>query len=150
MLNNESNLRVENRMVLNLTYHQLLKDFQKVLKGAQIRLMPNEERKTVFREKPAMIGLRKARTLKDYLERAKITETETPKNVKVPSVTVNVTRFVSILKRLVSLKTLMEISTIFVKELEIVTQILLFTNFTVNHVLNQKKYVGSNITDFRY
>ena len=150
MLNNESNLRVEDWLVLNLTYHQLLKDFQKVLKGAQIRLMPNEERKTVFREKPAMIGLRKARTLKDYLERAKITETETPNNVKVPGVTVKVTRFVSILRRLVSLKTLMEISTIFVKELEIVTQILLFTNFTVNHVLNQKKYVGSNITDFRY
>ena len=39
--------------------------------------MPNEEHKTAFGEKPPMIGLRKARTLKDYLERAKITNRDT-------------------------------------------------------------------------
>ena len=43
-------------MVLNLTCHPLLKDFQKVLNEAQTLLKPNEEHKTVFGEKPPMIG----------------------------------------------------------------------------------------------
>ena len=38
--------------------------------------------KTVFGEKPSMIGLRKARTLKDDLVRTKIIN-ETTKNLKV-------------------------------------------------------------------
>ena len=48
MLNNERNPQVEDWLVLNLTYHTLLRDFQKVLNEAQILLMPSEERKTVF------------------------------------------------------------------------------------------------------
>ena len=52
--------------ILNLMYHPLLRDFQKVLNEAQILLTLNEEHKTVFREKPPMIGWRKDRTLKDY------------------------------------------------------------------------------------
>ena len=75
----------------------------------------NEKQKTVFGEKPPMIGWRKARTLRDYLVRAK--RTKTPKNLKVLHVMVNVARFVSILRRHVSLKTLMGISTIFEREL---------------------------------
>ena len=77
MLNNERNPQVEDRLVLNLTYHPLLKDFQKVLNEAQILLTPNEEHKTVFGEKPPMIGWRKARTLKVYLVRAKINNNDT-------------------------------------------------------------------------
>ena len=70
MLNNESNSQVEDRLVLTLTYHPLLKDFQKVFNEAQILLTPNEEHKTLFGEKPPMIGWRKALALKDYLVRA--------------------------------------------------------------------------------
>ena len=72
MLTDERNPQVEDRLVLNLMYHPLLRDFQKFLNEAQILLTPNEEHKAVFGEKPPMIGWRKARTLKDYLVRAKI------------------------------------------------------------------------------
>ena len=51
----------------------MLREVQKVLNEAQMPLMPNEEYKFVFREKPPMIGWREACILKDYLERAKIT-----------------------------------------------------------------------------
>ena len=54
MLNNERNPQVEDRPVLNLTYHPLIRDFQKVLNETQILLTPNEEHKTVFAEKPPM------------------------------------------------------------------------------------------------
>ena len=60
MLNNERNPQGEDRLVLNLTYHSLPRDFQKVLNEAQIILTPNEEHKTVFGEKSPMINLRKA------------------------------------------------------------------------------------------
>ena len=43
--------------------------------------------------------------------------TETTKNLKVPNLMENIARFVSILRGHVSLKTLMGISTLFVKEL---------------------------------
>ena len=54
-------------------YRPVLREVQKVLNEAQMPLMPNEEYKFVFREKPPMIGWREACILKDYLERAKIT-----------------------------------------------------------------------------
>ena len=69
LLNSERNPQVEDRLVLNLMYHPLLKDFQKVLNEAQILLTPNDEHKTVF--------WKKACTLKDYLVRAKITNRDT-------------------------------------------------------------------------
>ena len=48
LLNSESNRRVEDWLVLNSTYHPILRNFQKVLNEVQILLMPNEEHKTVF------------------------------------------------------------------------------------------------------
>ena len=69
MPNNESNTSIEDRLVLNLTYHSLLRDFQKVLNKAQRR----PTNKTIFGEKPPLICWCKARTLKDYLIRTKIT-----------------------------------------------------------------------------
>ena len=69
LLNNERDSQVEDRLVLNLTYHLLVIDFQKALNKAQILLTPNE--------KPPMIGWRKAHALKDYLVRAKITNRDT-------------------------------------------------------------------------
>ena len=74
---NERNHRVEDRLVLNLTYHPLLRYFQKVLNEAQILLTPNEEHKTVLGEKSPMKAWRKARNLKNYLVRAKITNRDT-------------------------------------------------------------------------
>ena len=68
LLNNERNPQVEDRVVLTLTYHPLLRDFQKVLNEVQILLTPNKEHKTVFGEKPPMNGWRKARTLADPKE----------------------------------------------------------------------------------
>ena len=70
MLNNESNPRVEERLVLNVAGH-------KVLNEAQILLTTNEQHKTVFGEKPPMISWCKARTHKDYLVNAKITNRDT-------------------------------------------------------------------------
>ena len=54
LLNNERNPWVEDRLLLNLTHHPLLRDFQNVLNEAQILLMSNEECKTVFGGKPPM------------------------------------------------------------------------------------------------
>ena len=81
LLSNERNPEVEDRLVLTLTYHPLLRDFQKVLNEVQILLTSNKEHKTVFGEKPPMIGWRKARTLKDYLFRSK-TNNKDPKESK--------------------------------------------------------------------
>ena len=103
-------------MVPSLTNHPLLRDFQRVLNEAHIFLMLNEEHKTVFREKPPIIGWHEARTFKDYLVRAKITNRNT-KESKRFDVTVTVARFVHTLRRQMSLKTLMGISMIFVREL---------------------------------
>ena len=55
MLNNGKNFQVEDRLVLNLMYHPLIRDFQKVLNETQTLLKANEEHKTVFAEKPPMI-----------------------------------------------------------------------------------------------
>ena len=77
LLNNERNPQIEGRLVLTVTYHLLLRDFQKVLSEAQVLLTPNEEHKTVSGEKPPMIDWRKACTLKDYLVRAKINNNDT-------------------------------------------------------------------------
>ena len=77
LLDNERNPQVEDRLVLDLTNHPLLRDFQKVLNETQILLTPNEEHKTVFEDKTPMIAWRKPRTLKDYLVRPKTTNKDT-------------------------------------------------------------------------
>ena len=74
---NERHHRVEDRLVLNLTYHPLLRYFQKVLNERQILLTPNEKHKSNLREKPLMIAWSKARNLKDYLIMVKITNRDT-------------------------------------------------------------------------
>ena len=84
LLNNKRNSWAEERLVLNLTYHPLLRDFQKVLNKAQILLTPNEEHETVFGKKPPMIGWCKVRTLKDYLVRTKITNRDTRESKSAP------------------------------------------------------------------
>ena len=49
-------LRIGWRLILNLTYRPLLKDFQKVLNEVQILPLPNVEHKIVFGEKPPKTG----------------------------------------------------------------------------------------------
>ena len=85
LLNNERNPQVEDRLVLTLTYHPLLRDFQKVLNDVQILLTPNKEHKTVSSEKSPMIGWRKARTLTDYLFRSKINNKDPKESKSVES-----------------------------------------------------------------
>ena len=58
-------------------YHSVLRDVQKVLNEAQIASYAERGTQIVFGETPPVIGWRKARTLKDYLERAKITNRDT-------------------------------------------------------------------------
>ena len=63
---------VRNRLVLTLTYHPSIKNFQNVLNEAHILLTPNKKHRNVFGNKPPMIGWRKPRSLKDHLVSAKI------------------------------------------------------------------------------
>ena len=80
LLNHESNPRVEDRLVLNPSYHPLLRDFQKVLNQAQILLTYNKKHRTVFGEKLPITGWRKTCSLNDYLVSAKITTKDTKKS----------------------------------------------------------------------
>ena len=114
--NNERNPQVEDGLVLNLTYYPLLRDFQKVLNETQILVTPNEEHKTVFGEKPPTIGWRKARTLKDYLVRAQLTDKDT-KESKSALCNGKRCQVCQYIETLVSLKRPMGINTIFVREL---------------------------------
>ena len=77
MLNNERDSQAEDQLVLNITYHPLIRDFRKVLNEVQILLTSNEEHKTVFGEKLPITGWRKVCTLKDYLVIAKINNVDT-------------------------------------------------------------------------
>ena len=52
-------------LVLTLTYHPFIKNFQNVLNEAHILLTPNKDHRKDFRDKPPMIGghVSKQRTL---------------------------------------------------------------------------------------
>ena len=60
------------RLVLTLTYHPSIKNFQNVLNETHILLTPNKEHRKVFEDKPPLIGWRKPKSLKDHLVSAKI------------------------------------------------------------------------------
>ena len=94
----------------------MLRDFQKVLNETQILITPNEEHKTVFGEKSPTTGWRKARTLKDYLVRAQLTNKDT-KESKSAICNGKRCQVCQYIETLVSLKRPMGIITIFVKEL---------------------------------
>ena len=116
MLNNERSPQVEDRLVLNLTHHPLLKDFQEVLNVAQILLTPNEEHKFFWGEKPPMTGWRIARTLKDGLVRAKINnDTKESKSTRCNGKRCQVCQYIEETCEFDG--TLMGISTIFEREL---------------------------------
>ena len=144
---NESNARVEDRLVLNLTYHPLLRDFQKVLNDAQILLTPKEEHTTVLGEKPPMIGWRKACTIKDYLVTAKITnrDTEESKSARCNSKRCQVCQYI---KETCEFEDAQWNKYDFRKG--VINCNTDFTVYKFHRSSCYKQYVGSNKNDFRY
>ena len=65
-------MRNNDILVLTLTYHPSVKNFQNVRNEAHILLTPNKEHLKVFGNKRPIIGLRKPKSLKDHLVSAKI------------------------------------------------------------------------------
>ena len=72
LLDKTEEVRNSDRLVLTLTYHPSIKNFQNVLNEAHILLTPNKEHRKVFGDKPPMIGWRKPKSLKDHLASAKV------------------------------------------------------------------------------
>ena len=72
LLDKVKEVRNNDRLVLTLTYHPSIKNFQNVLNEAHILLTPNKEHCKIFEDKPPMIGWRKPKSLKDHLVSAKI------------------------------------------------------------------------------
>ena len=72
MLEKVKEVTNNDRLVLTLTYHPSIKNFQNVLNETHILLTPNKEHRKVFEDKPSLIGWRKPKSLKDHLVSAKI------------------------------------------------------------------------------
>ena len=72
LLDKTKEVRNSDRLVLTLTYHPSIKNFQNVLNEAHILLTPYKEHRKVFGDKPPMIGWRKPKSLKDHLVSAKV------------------------------------------------------------------------------
>ena len=72
LLDRLTEVKNNNRLVLTLTYHPSIKNFQNVLNKAHIFLTLNKEHRKVSGDIPPMIGWRKPKSLKDYLVSAKI------------------------------------------------------------------------------
>ena len=56
MLDKVKEVRNNDRLVLNLTYHPSIMNFQNFLNEVHILLTPNKEHHKYFRDKPPMIG----------------------------------------------------------------------------------------------
>ena len=72
LLDKTKEVRNSERLVLTLTYHPSINNFQNVLNEAHILLTPTKEHRKVFGDKPPMIGWRKPKSLKDHLVSAKV------------------------------------------------------------------------------
>ena len=59
------------RVSLNIAYHPVLRDTQKSLENIHWLLTPDRNHRDVFQEIP-LVGFRNAKSLKDYLVRAKL------------------------------------------------------------------------------
>ena len=66
LLDKTKEVRNSDRLVLTLTYHPSIKNFQNVLNEVHILVTPNKEHHKVFGYKP-MIGWRKPKSLKNHL-----------------------------------------------------------------------------------
>ena len=100
---------------------------------------PNDERKTIFGEKPPLICLCKAGTLKDYLIRTKITNRhQKSKSAQFNGKHCQVCQYI---KETCEFEDADENKYDIGKGVIIATQILLFVNFTVALVLNNTQEV---------
>ena len=72
LLDKVKEVRNNDRLVLTLTYHLSIKNFQNVLNEGHILLTINKEHCTVFGDKLPIIGWRKPKSLRDGLVSAKI------------------------------------------------------------------------------
>ena len=72
LINKVKEVKSNDRLVLTLTYHPCIKNFQNVFNEAHILLTPKKEHRKVFGNNPLMIGWRKPKSLKDHLVSAKI------------------------------------------------------------------------------
>ena len=145
MLNNERNPQAEDRLVIDLMYYLLLKDFQKVLNEVQI-LTPNEEHKTVFGEKPPITGWRKARTLKNYLVRAKINNDDT-KESKIARCNGKRCQVCQYIEERCEFE--FDGNKYYIRK-GVINCNTDFTVYKFHCSSCSKQYIGSNITDFRY
>ena len=92
-------MRNSDRLVLTLTYHPSIKNFQNVLNEAHIFLTPNKEHRKVFGDKPPMIGWGKPKSLKDHLVSAKVKCEPSSDNKSAPCCGLDA-KFVLLLRKL--------------------------------------------------
>ena len=84
LLDKVKEMRNNNILVLTLTYHPSIKNFQNVFNEAHVLLTPNKEHRKVFGDKPPMIGWRKLISLKDNLVSAKVKREPSSDNKSAP------------------------------------------------------------------
>ena len=60
-------------MSLHITYHPVLRDSRKILENVHLLLTPERNHREVFQAIP-LVGFRNAKSLKDYLVRAKLSK----------------------------------------------------------------------------
>ena len=96
-------VKTNNRLVLSLTYHPFLKNFQNSLNEAHILLTHNKEYRKVFGDKPLMTDWRKHKSLKDHLVSAKF-KCESSDNKSAPCSRFR-SKFVLLLRKLTLFKT---------------------------------------------
>ena len=84
LLDKIKEVRNNDRLVLTLTYHPSIKNFQNVLNEVHILLTPNKEHCKVFGDKPPMIDWRKLKSLKDHLVSAKVKYEPSSDNKSAP------------------------------------------------------------------
>ena len=79
LLNKEKRgVNQNNKLFLNITYHPSLSRFKHTLNDIHILLTPDKEHKKVFENVP-IVGLRKGKSIKDFLVRAKVPPPQKPK-----------------------------------------------------------------------
>ena len=146
-LDKTKEVRNSDRIVLTLTYHPSIKNFQNFLNEVHILLTPNKEHRKVFGDKPPMIGWRKPKSLKNHLVSAKIKCEPSSHNKSAPCCTSRC----QICPFIEETKTFQDKDQS--KTLDVRKVILNCTTNLVVYLLEckscYKQYVGSSITPFR-
>ena len=129
-------VRNNDRLVLSLTYHPSITNFQNVLNEAHILLTPNKEYCKVFGDKSPMIDRRKPKSLKDHLGRTKLNVNHL-EIIKVHLVVGLDVKFVLLLRKPKLFKTRIKVKHLTLEQgFWAEGPIWLFTWLSVNHVLS--------------